>query len=194
MTGAMNPKWQAALATTLIFLLGAVAGVAADRVWLGRAPAVAQAATLTPAGMEAALNLTPSQAARVRAVLDSLRGEVVQAAQAGPDSLRDVAQRARQRLEEALPMDRRASFQEWMQQHHARMMQQMGGGMMQGGAGMRPMGPGMMGSPAGGGRMMGPPDSTGGAKQPRGGMSGMMGPGMMGPGRKGSARPDSSGG
>lgn len=148
----MSPKWQALLATATIFFLGAVAGIAADRVWLGRSPAVAEAATLTPEGMDAALDLDAAQAARVRAVLDSLRTEVVQAAQAGPDSLRDVARRGRQRLQDALPADRRASFQQWMQQHHARMMQEMGGGMMQGPG----MGPVMMGRPGGAGRMMGP--------------------------------------
>lgn len=142
----MSPRWQAMLVTAIIFVLGGVAGIAADRVWQGRSPAVAEAATLTPEGMDAALGLDAAQQARVRAVLDSLRADVARAAQAGPDSLRNVARRGRQRLEDALPADRRVPFQQWMQQHHARMMREMGGGMRQGGPGMgRMMGPGGMG-------------------------------------------------
>lgn len=137
-TRPMNPLGKAALASAVIFLLGAVAGGTMDRVLLARSPAVAAAATLTPEGMAQALNLDAAQGARVNSVLDSLSAEVSQAVQGGPDSLRDVARRARQRLENALPPDRRASFQTWMQQHHARMMEQMGGGIMGSGAGMTP--------------------------------------------------------
>lgn len=175
-TRAMGPTWKAALASALLFLLGGVAGVAADRLWLGGVPA-AEAQPLTVAGLSAALDLDPAQGARVRSVLDSLQSEVSEAARAGVDSLRSVSLHGRRRLENALPPDRRAAFQAWMQRRHAQMMEEMGGGMRGRG---RMMGPGgMRGGPQGGpGRMRGR----------GGGRRGMMGPGtMQGPdsGRRG---------
>ena len=74
----------------------------------------------------------------------------------GVASMRWAARAAQQRLEEALPPDRRGQFADWMTEHRRRMTEHMGGpGMM--GPGRGPMmGPG--GSPIGpgGGRMMGP--------------------------------------
>lgn len=164
----ISPQTTAALAVAVIFLLGATAGVAGDRIWRGLRPPTAEAAALTPEAMAHALDLTPTQRTRVHRVLDTLRVEMTRAVAAGgSDSLRSVARRARQRLENALPPDRRAPFREWMQSHHARMMEHMGGGMMD-----RPgMGPGMMGPDSAAPPMMGPgrgmdpgmmhPDSTG---------------------------------
>lgn len=126
----IDPRWQAALAALVLFGLGALTGVAGDRLWLGRAPAAAEASTLTAQGMVTALHLDAAQEARVRAVLDSLHGDLARAAQGGTDSLVSAALQGRRRLEAALPPDRRQSFQAWMQQHHASMMEQMGGGMM----------------------------------------------------------------
>jgi hypothetical protein len=104
----------------------------------------------------------------VRSVLDSLQTVVSQAALAGADSLRSVSVEGRRRIEEALPPDRRAAFRQWMEQRHAQMMREMGGGMM------------------GRGRMMGPQGRRGGMpgtadtlRAPRGGRRGMRGPGMM---------------
>jgi len=115
--------------------------------------------------MARALDLDSAQAARVQAVLDSLRVEVAQAVREGPESLRSVALSGRRRLEEALPTDRRVRFQQWMQEHHARMMRRMGGGMMRDGA----MAPGT--TPV--------PDTPGGMTPARDSGRGMMGPGMM---------------
>jgi hypothetical protein len=167
-TPGTDPTWKAALAAALLFLLGAVAGVAGDRMWLRGVPAAEAAEPLTVAGLSSALNLDPAQGARVRSVLDSLQTVVSQAALAGADSLRSVSVEGRRRIEEALPPDRRAAFRQWMEQRHAQMMREMGGGMM------------------GRGRMMGPQGRRGGMpgtadtlRAPRGGRRGMRGPGMM---------------
>lgn len=191
----MSTQLKGALVAALLFLLGAVAGVAVDRVWLGRWPSEAQAAPLTVDAMADALDLDASQNGRVRRVLDSLRADLARAAQAGPDSLRDAAQRGRRRLEEALPPDRRPHFEAWMDEHHARMMQMMGSGMMHSsdsGGMMRVPGE----TPPDSGTMMGP-----GVIRTDTGRGGMMRPGMMGPdsgsdGMMGSGmmRPDSGGG
>lgn len=134
-------RWMGALVAALLFLLGTVAGVAIDRLWLDASPAAAEAAPLTVEGMGDALELDQGQSARIRALLDTLRVDMSQALMEGPDSLRTMARHARERLEEALPPDRRMRFRDWMQDHHARMMEHMGGGMMGPGGGM---GPGMM--------------------------------------------------
>lgn len=193
----LDPRWKAALAAAVLFLAGAVAGVAGDRVWLGRWPSSAEAAPLTPDAMSRALDLDPGQRARVRSVLDSIRIEMSQALENGPDSLRTVAQRGQERLQQALPPDRREQFRTWIQWHHARMMQRMGGGMM-GPRGGR--GPGM--GPGGGmgpGPMRRGPGGMMGTDSPMGGRGGMMGSdsgaggrgGMMG---GGATRADSAGG
>lgn len=167
-TPVKDPTWKGALAAALLFLLGAVAGVAGDRIWLRGVPPAEAAEPLTVAGLSSALNLDPAQGARVRSVLDSLQTVVSEAAQAGADSLRSVSVEGRRRLEDALPPDRRAAFQQWMEQRHAQMMRGMGGGMM--GRGRR------MGPRAGRGGMRGPGDTT---RPRRGGGRGMTGPGMM---------------
>jgi len=166
----LDPRWKATLVAVVLFLAGAVVGVTADRMWLGRWPEAAQAAPLTAEALSRDLNLDPDQQARVRSVLDSLQIEVSRALEEGPDSLRGIARRARLRLEGALPPDRRGAFRTWMQQHHTRMMREMGGGMM-GPGGRR--GPGMMRMRGGRGGMVGP-DSPSGAR------GGGMGRGMMG--------------
>lgn len=181
MSRGVESAWKGALVATLLLLVGVVAGVSADRIWLRHGVAAPAAASLTPEAMARALDLDPVQDARVRSVLDSLQVEVGQALQSGPDSLGTVARRARQRLEQALPADRRARFRDWMQEHHARMMDQMGGGAMGGGPGM---GAGMMPAPdtprngVNGGMMMQGRDTT---------RDGGMGPGMMSPPDTGTA-------
>lgn len=161
----LGPRSRAGLAAAALFLAGVVVGTAADRLWLGRAPSEAEAAPLTVRGLGRALDLDPAERARVGAVLDSLRGEVATAAEQSPESLRVVARRARGRLEEAIPADRREAFRVWMQGHHQRMMQRMGpmmrGGMPmhemmgpEGGPGTEMMGPGMGRDSASGGGMM----------------------------------------
>lgn len=176
----IRPRTKAALATAVIFLLGVTAGVAGDRIWLGLRPPTTEAAALTSEAMAEALDLTPTQRTRVSRVLDTLRVEMTRAvATGGPDSLRSVARQARQRLEDALPPDRRGAFREWMETHHARMMEHMGGGMM----GRPGMDPGRMGPDSAAPGMMTPGRGMGpGTMDPGSTNSGMMGPGQMGPG------------
>ncbi len=146
-TGGRNMAWKGIFAAALLFVLGVVTGVGADRIWLGQREVRTGPGPLTPAALSEALGLNPSETDRVESVLDSLQVQVSEAFQAGPDSLRSVALRARARLEEALPPNRRAHFQEWMQEHHNRMMQEMGGGTMRGRGGRGGMMRGMMQSP-----------------------------------------------
>jgi hypothetical protein len=158
-----NPRWTAGLVLSCVFAGGLLVGVAVDRVWTSRRPAPETAAPpLTVDALADSLHLDPAERARVHQVAESLDAEILAASGQGAESLRAAAQRARQRLEGALPSDRRPQFQTWMEQHHARMMQLM-------------QRPGGMGSgTAGTGGMMGP--MTG---QPGGMMGGAM-QGMMG--------------
>lgn len=120
-----NPRTRAAVAATLLFGLGALVGVAADRWWSFRTLSELEAAPLTAAAMADALDLDSAQQARVAALLESLQASVVHAAQEGPASLQAAARDARRRLEEGLPPDRRERFRSWMSGHHERMMEHM---------------------------------------------------------------------
>ena len=128
----VDARWTAALPVVLVFVLGAVAGVAADRLWINGGVAELGAATLTTEGMAGALDLDPSQRERVAALLDTLQPFLAQAAVGGPDSLQAAARMARQRLEEALPPDRRLRFRSWMDDQHSRMREDMRSGNMMG--------------------------------------------------------------
>ncbi len=173
-----DPRRTASLALAFIFAAGVLVGVAVDRVWIGRLPAAASATPLTVEALADSLHLGSAERARVRQVVDSLDAAIVQASAHGAESLQVTAASARQRLEAALPPDRRAAFQTWMQRHHARMMQMMGRqGMM--GSREGPGGGGTAGpaTPRGRGATMGL-GAAGGAGAGPG--RGMMGGGMMG--------------
>lgn len=117
-------RWRAAAAAVLLLAAGAALGVTVDRLWVAGA-SEAGAAPLTFEAMARSLELPPRERDQVRAVLDSLEDEIAAAAGAGPDSLRSVARRARTRLREVLPPDRRPAFGQWMRHHHQQMMQRM---------------------------------------------------------------------
>ncbi|MBI4501265.1 MAG: hypothetical protein HY700_08905 [Gemmatimonadetes bacterium] len=160
-----DSRWRAALVSAGLFGLGAIGGAAADRAWLVGTPSLSLPGPLTGRGLARALDLNATERVRVEALLDTLRPAISRAAFQGGDSLRWAARLAQQRLEAALPPDRRAQFENWMTDHHRRMMDRMGPGAT--------MGPGWEGA-GGSGGMMGP------------GGRGRMGPsggGMMGPGR-----------
>jgi hypothetical protein len=146
-----------------LFGLGAVAGVVADRAWTARAAGAAPAPPLTVRSLSDELGLDAPTRTRVAALLDTLQPEIARAAAAGPDSLRAATMHAHARLMEALPPDRRAEFQRWLDARHAHMMER-----------MHHMMPGMMG--------------PGGGPGTRPGMGSGMGPGMMHPGSA-DARP-----
>lgn len=160
-----GPRWQAGLIAAALFSLGAVAGVVADRAWTARSADAALAPPpVTLQNMSDALGLDAPTRRRVAMLLDSLQPEIARAASSGPDSLRLATQRAHARLMDALPPDRRAEFQRWLDVRHAHMMER-----------MHHMMPGMMGPGRGPG--MGPGPGSG------------MGPGMM----PGMMRPGSAG-
>ena len=127
---SFGPGGRAVMSATLLFGFGAVAGAAADRLWVTSGATELAAAPLTVESMAGALDLGTSERARVAALLDSLEPIVARAVVAGPDSLQAAARMARQRLEEVLPPDRRPRFRRWMSDHHDRMMDDMRGGNM----------------------------------------------------------------
>lgn len=161
-------RWKAAAAAILLLVAGAALGVTVDRLWIAGA-GQARATPLTVQEMARSLELGPRETSRVQEVLDSLEAELVEAARAGPDSLRVLARQARSRLHRALPPGARPEFSRWMQRHHQRMMERMhpeGRMPMDGGGHMRmhmredsgQMGPGGMmrqGERGTGGRMPG---------------------------------------
>ena len=124
-----DPRAKAVVAAVLLIVFGAAAGITADRLLTGRAPAPAGAEPLTLTALSEALDLDAAQQTRVGEVLDSLEAEIAAAASRGADSLREVARTASRRLEESLPSDRRSGFRTWMQQHGQRMMRDMWRGM-----------------------------------------------------------------
>ena len=138
--GTRTARRKAAVSGALLLATGMIAGATIDRVLTGRASVAAAPSSLTVESMSEALDLDTADRDRVRALLDSVESDVVEAASAGSDSLRAVSRLARERLEQALPPDRRDRFQRWMREHHNSMME----GMRTGGMG-RMMGGGMMG-------------------------------------------------
>lgn len=119
-------RWTVALTAAFLLVTGAVLGIAIDRLWLR--PPEPGGAPLTAEAMAESLELTSSEEARVRRVLDSLEVTISEAAGAGSDSLHAAAHRARMRLEQALPPRARPEFRRWMERHHRRMMEEMHGG------------------------------------------------------------------
>jgi hypothetical protein len=118
--------WRAAGTAALLLVTGGVMGVLADRLWLS--PPETHATPLTAEAMAARLGLTSAEEAQLRALLDSLRGEIHAVVQRAPDSLRAAVSNAQLRIEAALPSDARSEFRAWMQEHHAQMVGRMHGG------------------------------------------------------------------
>jgi hypothetical protein len=113
---------KAAITAALLLIAGTLAGIALDRLWL--MPAVASPVpALTSDAMLAHLDLEPTAAARIRALLDSMHTDITAAAEQGADSLRATAHRAHERLEAALPPDARTEFRTWMHAHHRQMLE-----------------------------------------------------------------------
>lgn len=126
-------RTAAAAAVLLLLLAGGLLGVVVDRVWL--LPAGhrgAEAMPLTVDALVARLDLSPSEEARMRALLDSMHTELAAAARHGSDSLHSAGRNAHQRLEAALPAPARAEFRAWIEEHHRQMLERMGGVPMHG--------------------------------------------------------------
>lgn len=121
-----RPGLKAGLAAVLLVFGGILSGVALDRVWLR--PASLEAMPLTADAMATRLRLSPTEAARIGELLDSLHNEVIAAGQFGPDSLRIMADRVHERIEATLPSAARSEFREWIGEHHDRMMERLGHG------------------------------------------------------------------
>ena len=117
--------WRAVGTAALLLVSGGIMGVVVDRLWLS--PPELQAAPLTAEGMATRLGLSSEDEARLRVLLDSLHAEIVGAVQQGPDSLRVAVRDAQHRIEAALPVDARAEFREWIQEHHQQMRRMHGG-------------------------------------------------------------------
>lgn len=111
-----------ALATALMLLLaGALAGIAIDRLILMPRPAAA--APLTAEGMADQLGLGPADQARIRALLDSMHTEILEAASRfGPAGMLATASSAHERIEAALPPELLPRFRAWMEEHHRQLM------------------------------------------------------------------------
>ena len=117
--------WRAAGTAALLLVTGGAMGVVVDRLWLS--PTEAAAARLTAEAMAARLGLSSEDEAHLRILLDSLHAEILAAVQQGPDSLHAAVRDARLRIEAALPVDARAEFREWIQEHHQQMRRMHGG-------------------------------------------------------------------
>jgi len=130
---ASADRLRAAGAAVLLLLAGAVLGISMDRAWL--TPTPLEATSLTADAMSARLGLSSEQEARLVVLLDSLHAEVLAAAAAGPDALRNATHAAHRAIEASLPPESRPAFHSWMQERREHMMHQMGlGPMMHGGS------------------------------------------------------------
>lgn len=113
-------RLRAAGSAALLLLAGGAMGVTADRLWLS--PPEVEAAPLTAEAMATHLDLSASEAAHVRALLDSLHAEILVVLQQNPDALASTVRDAHRRIEAALPVDVRPEFQAWIRRHHDQMM------------------------------------------------------------------------
>ena len=118
-----RPRRKAWMAAALLLLAGGLSGVLVDRLWL--IPRGDETMPLTAHALAARLDLAPSEEARIRALLDSMHADVVDAARHGPDSLAAAARHAHRRLETALPPHSRVEFRAWLVDHHRQMLERM---------------------------------------------------------------------
>jgi hypothetical protein len=118
---ALVARWKPTLPAFMLFGIGAIAGVAVDRLWNTGGPSQLLAAPLTVESMAGALELGAAEQARVTALLDTLQSDISYAVSQGPDSLQAAARLARQRLEQALRPAVRSRFRQWMNENHEMM-------------------------------------------------------------------------
>jgi hypothetical protein len=118
--------WRAAGTAALLLVTGGAMGALADRLWLS--PPETHGRSLTAEALAARLGLSSVEEARLRALLDSLRGEIHAVVQRAPDSLGTAVRNAQLRIEAALPADARSEFRAWIQEHHEQLRSRMHGG------------------------------------------------------------------
>jgi hypothetical protein len=131
---ATTLQWRAAFAAALLICAGAFLGVTADRLWL--AAFSAEEPQVSVDALADALSLNSRQTANISALVDSIGWAISNAIEQNPESLQVVARRARARLEDAVPFDRREGFRNWMDGRRSNMLDRMRGrGMMHRGPG-----------------------------------------------------------
>lgn len=129
-------QWRAAFAAALLIAAGAFLGVCADRLWLVAFAGDREEPQVSVESLASALRLDNRQTAELAALVDSIGWAISEAIERDPQSLPTVAREARDRLEEAVPSDRREGFRTWMDGRRSNMLDRMrGGGMMWGGQG-----------------------------------------------------------
>jgi hypothetical protein len=150
-------RLRAGGAALLLLLTGAVLGIKVERLF--NAPAPLEARGLTADAVAERLDLSPDEAVRLTALLDSIHGELMTAELESPEARRLATQEAHRRIEASLPPHAAPAFRAWIQEHREHMMHHMGS--HPGGPGMGSgMGPGMGSGMGPGMRHMGvPPDS-----------------------------------
>lgn len=116
-------RLTAVIAALLFFLAGSMTGVVVDRFWLRHLTAAPP--PLTVDAMVSDLALSDTDERRVREFLNEMHPSVIEALEAGPDSLLATTRSVHQRLLEILPPEARPRFRRWLQQHHHGMMRQM---------------------------------------------------------------------
>lgn len=126
-------QWRAAIAAALLIALGAFLGVSIDRIWLVTFGARDQQSQVSVEALSTALRLDTREKQELAALVDSIGWSIAEAIEQNPDSLPQVARRARDRLEEAVPPDARPRFRNWMDGRRSEMLDRMRGrGMMRG--------------------------------------------------------------
>ncbi len=130
-TSTRQARLRAAGTMAFLLVVGAMLGIAVDRIWL--MPTPMEANPLTAGAMSERLGLSPEEEAELDSLLDSLHGVIAEAAGEGPEALRAATEAAHRRIAETLPPESRMLFHSWMQEHRNHMMHRMHMGSGRGG-------------------------------------------------------------
>jgi hypothetical protein len=125
-----SERIRAAGAAGLLLVAGMALGIAVDRLVL--TPAPADASALTVESLARRIDLSPEDAAGLRALLDSVHADVLAAAARGPQAAQAATRAAHGRIEASLDPRARQEFRAWMRGHREHMMRSMHRGMMDG--------------------------------------------------------------
>jgi len=132
-TNTTTLQWRAAFAAALLIAMGAFIGVCADRIWLVAFAQDDEGPQVSVEALSNALDLNVRQRDEIAALVDSIGWAISDAIEQNPESLPNVARRARAQLELAVPADRRPRLRRWMEGRRMEMLDRMRGqGMMRG--------------------------------------------------------------